>query len=80
MPQTTSKPLSTILQSPSLYITIKDIDQQVDLLSIAMYTLAISQLFIQQLKEISSDIKQVWFADAPSTVAFYFRTTILMQP
>ena len=46
----------------------------------AMYTLAISQLFIQQLKEISSDIKQVWFADAPSAVAFYFQTTILIQP
>ena len=46
---------------------------QGDPLSMAMYTLAMSQLFIRQLKAISYDIKQVWFADdAPSAVNFYF--------
>ena len=52
-----------------------------DPLLTAMHTLAISQLFIQQQKVISSDIKQVWFADdAPSAVAFYFCTTIVTLP
>ena len=47
----------------------------------AMQTLAISQLFIQQLKATSPDIKQVWFVDdAPSAVTFHFRTTILIPP
>ena len=46
-----------------------------------MHTLAICQFFIQQLKAISSDIKQVRFADdAPNAVTFYFFTTILTPP
>ena len=54
---------------------------QGDPLSTAMQTLAKRQLFIQQMKAISSDIKQVWFAvDAPSAVTFYFWTTILIPP
>ena len=38
---------------------------------LSMYILAIRQFFIQQLEAISSDLKQVWFADdAPSAVTF----------
>ena len=38
----------------------------------AKQTLATSQLYIQQLKAISSDIKQVWFADDSPSAAWPF--------